>query len=176
MALSDDPEVKRRQLAAIYAKGGFGYGGGHRSGSGLSFGGGAASFLEGATIGASVGAASIAVPQVATAYSVYKGIKLVKELYDAYRNSPQNKTSHTLDKICQEATSSAAEKVSEKTASEISSEIRKSAENSGTLSNMAMSIGVSESILGTMMEKSVNGGIVEGVGNFTSYVIEGIAM
>ena len=174
MALSDDPEVRRRQLAAIYASGGFGFGGHGRHKPRLGFSGGIKNFAGGVSTGAVVGATSTVFPQAATVYSIYKGAKIVKDLYDRYSDSPKNRNREILDKICSETAGYGAEKISENVSSGISSEVRSSAENSGIINAMAISIGVSSTVLGNILEKSINDGLIEGAGNFTSYAIEGI--
>jgi hypothetical protein len=177
MVLSDDPETRRRQIAAIMAKGGFGHsGGGYHKQTSHEILSGIGHVAENVSIEAGIGAASAVFPQAGAIYGIYKGVKFAKEIYDVYKNEPKNKNYAVLEKLCNTCVNnlvaSSLENLSSDVVGNISSEIRHSCENNGILNSMSTSIGIPENIMGNIIENSISNGILSGIDDFASYVIE----
>jgi hypothetical protein len=127
-------------------------------------------------IGASIGATATVFPAIVPIYKAYSIAKIGKELYDTYTES-KNKN-ETFDKLMTEATkystSEASKKLSENDASQIAKGIRLTAESVGLISQISQESKIDENVYGSMLEGSVKNGMLSGIGNLTSYTVEGL--
>lgn len=173
MALSDDPEIRRRQLAAIFAKQRGTYTGGNGSRSSSS--GAVSTNAKSVAIGAVVGATATVFPAIVPIYKAYTVAKIGKSIYDAYDKSKNKKK--TFDKAMSETakygSSEASERLSETKASQVAKGVRLAAESAGVITRISKETNVDGDLYGLMLEGSVKNGMLSGIGNFTSYAIEG---
>lgn len=178
MALSDDPEIRRKQLSAIFAKQRGKYTSGGRrsriSSSSISI---VSTTAKSIAIGAGIGATATVFPAIVPIYKAYNIAKIGKGIYDIY-NKSRNKDK-VFDKIMSDSskhtTTEASEKVSRNKASQIAKGIRLAAESAGVINQISKETKVDEDVYGSMLEGSVKDGMLLGIGNFTSYAIESIS-
>jgi hypothetical protein len=127
-----------------------------------------------AVLGAGIGAITPIIPVAPIIYKAYNLAKIGKSLYENYEKS-KNKEK-TFDEIFRESTKySASEgvvKLSEKEASKIAKSIV--INSAGLISQISKETKVNEEVYASMLEGSVKNAIVSGIGNFTSYTIEGL--
>lgn len=175
MALSDDPEVRRRQLAAIFAKQKGTYTGGS-SGGRSSSSGSISSTAKSVAIGAGVGAAATVFPAIVPIYKAYTIAKIGKSIYDAYDKSKNKEKA--FDKAISESAkygaSETSEKLSENKASQVAKGVRLAAESAGLITQISKETNIDGGVYGSMLEGSVKNGMLSGIGNFTSYAVEGV--
>ena len=67
-----------------------------------------------------------------------------------------------------------SERISEKKASQLAKGVRLAAESAGLISQISRETNIDEDIYGPMLEGSVKNGMLSGIGNFTSYAVEGL--
>lgn len=173
MALSNDPEVRARQLRAIFAKSKGGYGGSSRRRGPTS--NVLSSTAKSVAIGASVGAVSTVFPAIIPIYKAYRIAKIGKRIYDAYNKSDDK--NKIFDKIFLESTkygtSEVSKKISENEVSQTAKSITMAAESAGVVSYITKETKIDENIYSSMLEGSLKRGMLSGIGKFTSYAVEG---
>lgn len=127
-------------------------------------------------ISAGIGATATVFPVIVPIYKAYTIAKIGKSIYDAYDKSKSK--DKAFDKAMSESTkfgvSEATERLSENKATQVAKGIRLVAESAGLISQISKKTKIpDEDIYGSMLEGSIKSGMLSGIGNFTSYAIEG---
>ena len=177
--LSDDEEVRRRQLAAIHAKnrGTYTSGGGGRAYHDSVAGRISSTAGEAATVAAVAALAPALAPIIVPAYEAYKVLKVGEKIIDAYEKSHGdiNKTATVAKReVVSYAVSEVTGIVSAGAASTVASSITTTAVNSGVVSTVATSTGVNPDVLKYMLEGSISAGLQEASGEVASIIVEAI--
>lgn len=134
------------------------------------------STVKSVAIGAGIGATATVFPAIVPIYKAYNIARIGKGIYTAY-DKAKNKD-NVFDRVTKESAnysiSEVSEKISENKASQIAKDIRLASESAGLISQISKETKVDPDVYGLMLEGSIKNGLLSGIGNFTSYMVEGL--